>query len=527
MPRRSPTPAAFLISLSISLSATSIVYAQSPDLAHPPAPAAVVQVESGRLQGSEPAPGVRAYLGVPYAQPPIGPLRWRPPQPVDAWTGIRPALQHGNPCPQQKFGWNNGSAEHGNEDCLFLNVWAPAAGGRHPVMVYIHGGSNVAGSAAEELSNGLTLVPRGVVLVTLDYRLGIFGFMRTPALDAESGHQASGDYGLMDQIAALRWVQKNIAGFGGDPGNVTVFGQSAGSVDTGLLMCSPLARGLFTRALEESGQVLGLMPTATREESEEAWAPVAKALGPNLAAMRAASTEEVLKADAGAPKPPPFRFWGHREASVDGWVLTELPAATFARGGEAPVPLVIGSNVQEIVPRDQPADVTKQSMGDQLGAADVAKLEAIYANPGADPLLGNMGARWQTDRDFRCAVRQVAAWHAAHGFPTYVYQFDRPVPGKQYAEHSSELMFVFHYFPAHTETAADDAVSNELQEYWATFARTGSPAGAAGLPDWPRFSSPAGSYLHFEATSTTPVVAHDLGGGACEVLAGDNLPGSH
>jgi para-nitrobenzyl esterase len=289
----------------IALALGAAAYGQ---VRYTPAATAIVTVEGGRLQGAEPAPGVRAYLGIPYAKPPIGPLRWWPPQPLAPWTGIRLAIAHGNPCPQQKFGWNNSSAEHGNEDCLFLNVLASATGSKHPVMVYIHGGSNVAGSAAEELSSGFALVPRGIVLVTLDYRLGIFGFLRTPALDAESPHHSSGNYGLLDQIAALRWVQKNIARFGGDPANVTVFGQSAGSVGTGLLMASPLARGLFARALEESGQVVGLMPTATKEQSESAWAPVADSLGQNLTAMRSTSTADILRADKNAPKPPPENF---------------------------------------------------------------------------------------------------------------------------------------------------------------------------------------------------------------------------
>jgi len=492
---------------------------------YPPSATAIVKVENGRLQGAEPAPGVRAYLGIPYAKPPLGPLRWRAPQPFGPWTGIRPAIAHGNPCPQQKFGWNNNSAEHGNEDCLFLNVWAPAKGSKHPVMVYIHGGSNVAGSAAEDLSNGFALVPRGIVLVTFDYRLGIFGFLRTPALDAESPHHASGNYGLLDQIAALKWVQKNIAEFGGDPANVTVFGQSAGSVDTGLLMASPLARGLFARALEESGQIVGLMPTATTAQSESAWAPVAHSLGENLAAMRSASTTDILTADKNAPKPPPENFWGYRGASVDGWVLPALPASIFAEGKEAPVPLLIGSNVQEIVPENQPAEWTKHLIETSVGRKRAPQLEAIYARPSANPLEGDMGARFQTDRDFRCPVLQVAIWHASHGFPTFVYQFDRSIGTDKPAQHSSELRFVFGYFPTHIETFADDAVANILQTYWVAFARTGKPE-SPGLPQWSRFSLPSGNYLHFLSSAVMPMTDTNLGGEACTILTGNALPAS-
>ncbi len=501
-----------------------------------PNPAAIVELTTGKLQGAEPAAGVRAYLGIPYAKAPVGPLRWRPPQPfgklsVDPATP-RPATAHGAPCAQQKFGWNNGSAEHGTEDCLFLNVWSPAAGARHPVMVYVHGGSNTAGSAAEELSNGLQLVPRGVVLVTLDYRLGIFGFLRTPALDAETASGASGNYGLLDQIAALHWVHDNIAAFGGDPANVTLFGQSAGAVDTGLLMASPLARGLFQRALEESGQVLGLMPTATRQQSEDAWAPVAKALGSDLRTMRQASTAEVLVAERDAPKPPPENFWGYRGASVDGYVLPAPPARIFAEGHEAPVPLVIGSNVQEIVPRGQSTAEANHLIEYAVGPQRAPALEAIYAQPPANPLEGDMGARFQTDRDFRCPVRQVATWHASHGFPTFVYQFDRSAGSAKAAQHSSELRFVFGFpnaasNPTHVVLADDSTVATELQTLWTTFARTGTPTPAVGLPDWPQFDPVQGNYLHFASDSTQPVVAGELGGASCSLLRGDLLPGSH
>lgn len=509
-----------------TFSAVALVAVANAQIRYQPAASAIVQVEGGRLQGAEPAHGIRAYLGIPYARPPIGKLRWQPPQPVAPWTGIRSATAHGMPCPQQKFGWNNSSAERGNEDCLFLNVWAPASGSKYPVMVYIHGGSNVAGSAAEELSNGLALVPRGVVLVTFDYRLGIFGFFRTQELDTESPHHASGNYGLMDQIAALQWVQKNIARFGGDPANVTIFGQSAGSVDVGLLMTSPSARGLFARALEESGQIVGLMPTATKAQSESAWAPVAQALGRNLAAMRSDSTADLLKADKNAPKPPRENFWGDRGASIDGWVLPSLPARIFATGKEAPVPLLIGSNVQEIVPEDQPDEQTRHLIEAAVGPQKAAKLETIYAVPPDDSLEGNIAARFQTDRDFRCAVRQVAAWHASNGFPTFVYQFDRSVGSDKPAQHSSELDFVFGYFPSHKETSADNTVANILQAYWTTFARAGKPE-ASGLPLWPRFSAESGNYLHFASTTTTPTASTDLGGKPCTILTGSMLPASH
>ena len=270
--------------LLLKITAVSLAFIASSSTTHgqvhyEPSLTARVSTKEGRLQGAEPAPGVHAYLGIPYARPPVGLLRWQPPQAYPAWKDLRSAVSHGSPCAQQKFGWNNSSADHGTEDCLFLNVWAPATGSKHAVMVYIHGGSNVAGSAAEELSNGLTLVPNGIVLVTLDYRLGIFGFFRNSALDTSLPTIRRVITVCWIRLPALHWVKRNIASFGGDPSNVMLFGQSAGAVDTGLLMASPLARGLFSRALEESGQVAGLMPTATMEQSEDAWASVASALG--------------------------------------------------------------------------------------------------------------------------------------------------------------------------------------------------------------------------------------------------------
>lgn len=510
------------LALVVPFACVATVFAQTSFEA---APAAVVDIDSGRLQGSEPAPGVRAYLGIPYAQPPLGDLRWQPPQPVAHWAGTRPALEHERPCAQQDAGWNKADAARGGEDCLHLNVWAPASGGKYPVMVYLHGGSNIAGSASEGVGTGVALVSHEIVFVSVDYRLGIFGFLSSPELDAESPRHTSGDYGLMDQIAALEWVRRNIAAFGGDPGNVMLFGQSAGSVDTGLLMASPRARGLFQRALEESGQIVGLMPTATKEQSEQAWSPVVKQLGSTVAAMRAAPLAEVMKADADAPKTPPEAFGGHRGASVDGWTLTELPAKTFADGHEAPIPLVLGVNVQEIVSHGADASWMDHLMTANVGAANAKKLEAIYAAPGSDPLLGDMGARYATDRDFRCPVVQVATWHASHGFATYVYQFNRPDPDQKTAQHSSELMYVFHYLPPNA-TPEDREIATLLESYWTAFARTGAPAGGPGVPAWPRFNVAAKNYLEFPAVSAHAKVSENLGGEACQVLSGDVLPGT-
>ena len=500
--------------LSLATAACIVLNAQS---VYPPSSNAHVIVVEGALQGAEPAPGILAFLGIPFAKPPLGDLRWQPPQPFDAWSGERIAVRHGNPCPQQDFGWNKSSLEHGNEDCLYLNVWAPAQAHDLPVLVYIHGGGNVAGSAVEELSSGFKMAPRGVVLVTFDYRLGIFGFLRTPELDAESPHHASGNYGLLDQIAALEWVHRNIARFGGDPNKVTILGQSAGAVDAGLLMTSPLARGLFRGVVEESGQVLGLMPTATKEESENAWIPVARMIGPNLKAMRLASTAEVMAADKAAPPNPPVEWWGFRGASVDGWVLPEEPWRVVAEGKEAPVPLLLGIDVQEIVPGGQSAEQLRHAMAATVGSEDAARLQAIYDATPADSPLGSAGTRWATDHDFRCAVRQVASWHTAHGSPTFVYQFDRPLPGNPVAYHTTELFFAFDYFfPPAKPSAEDEQVADMMGRYWTDFVKNGAPASAA---EWPRYTADGkGPYLHIPISGTKNDVQQDLGGNTCPII---------
>ena len=479
-----------------------------------PSPDVRVTIAQGTLEGTEPSPGIFAYLGIPFAEAPVGDLRWRPPQPAKAWKGVRIADSHGSPCAQRSEGWNRWDAEHGAEDCLHVDVWTPAHAHELPVLVYIHGGSNLAGDG---FADGRPLVRDGVVLVTMDYRLDIFGFFRTPELDRESAHQASGDYGLLDQIAALRWVRDNIAKFGGDPGKVTTFGQSAGAVDTGLLLTSPLARGLFRAALEESGQVLGLMPTATKEESEIAWSPVAKALGPTLAAQRAQSTAQVLAVDERAPKPPPVTWWGYRGASVDGWVLPEMPWRVYMEGHEDPVPLVMGTNAREIVPESQTIGQLRHVMAETVGYKDAARLESFYENHPSD-LLGSINARFATDHDFHCAIRLLAAWHASHGFPTWVYRFDRPDPGESSAIHTSELFYLFDAFPGRAKPTAEDMkIGDDLDRYWARLAIDGEPASEQA---WPRYSAAHfGPWLDIPKSGTEiHAESAPFGGEACAIM---------
>ncbi len=478
-----------------------------------PSPRARVTLAQGALEGIEPSPGIFAYFGIPFAQPPVGDLRWKPPQPPRAWQGTRIADHHGAPCPQLDEGWNHWDSQHWSEDCLHLDVWTPAGAHNLPVMFYIHGGSNLAGDG---FADGKPLVRHGVVFVSVNYRMDIFGWFRTPELDAESPRRASGDYGLLDQIAALQWVHDNIAKFGGDPSKVMIFGQSAGAVDTGLLLASPLARGLFRAALEESGQVLGLMPTSAQGESETAWAPVAKALGATLAAQRAMPAAQVMAIDAQAPKPASVNWWGYRGASVDGWVLPEMPWRVYQDGKEAPVALVLGTNVQEIVPEGETLNDLRHDMAEILGYKAAAQLETLYDKT-PDPLLGTPETRFETDHDFHCAVRLLAAWHASHGFPTWVYRFDRPDPGDASAIHTSELYYVFSFQHKVKPSPQDMEIAHAMHEYWTSFAKNAVPTGPAA---WPQYQAKQfGPWLKIPKTGTD-IHADDtpFGGDACAIM---------
>ncbi len=482
--------------------------------AYAPIPKARVTIAQGALEGTEPAPGIFAYLGIPFAQPPVGNLRWRAPQPPKPWHGTFLADSHGAPCPQLDEGWNHWDTLHYSENCLHLDVWTSAHARNLPVMVYIHGGSNLAGDG---FSSGLPLVTHGVVFVTIEYRLDIFGFYRTAALDKASAHHTSGDYGLLDQIAALQWIHNNIARFGGNPNKVMIFGQSAGAVDTGLLLTSPLARGLFTSALEESGQVLGLMPTATKSESEIAWAPVSRALGPTLAAQRALTAAQVLAIDKQAPLPPPVTWWGYRGASVNGWVLPQMPWRVYQAGKEDPVPLILGTNAREIVPTGQTSRQLAHVMAETLGYKAAARLDADYLNH-PSPLLGSPSARFATDHDFHCAIRLLANWHAAHGYPTWVYRFDRPDPGQTSAFHTSELFYLLNFFPGHAKpTPQDLRIGRDLDLYWSSFAKTGVPTGPAA---WPRYTAAQHApWLDIPKSGTDIHAVHaPFGGEACAIM---------
>jgi para-nitrobenzyl esterase len=481
----------------------------------------LVAVTGGRIRGRLAPDGGAAFKGVPFARPPLGDLRWREPRPVKPWAGVREAAQFRAACTQLSEGWNRRDVAGSAEDCLYLNVatpeWPPKA--PRPVMVWIHGGSNTAGSGEAAAFDQRTLVRRGLVLVTINYRLGALGFLAHPELTRESPHHASGNYGLMDQIAALRWVRDNIARFGGDPGNVTVAGESAGAFDIGLLMTSPLVRGLFHRAIAESGAVAGFNGSVTAARAAETGRKLAVQLkAPDGAAIRYLRTlppEDILQAAR-------IASGGDRtglETSVDGWVLLRPPADVFAEGHSLPVPLITGSNAQE-TGGPEPAEKLREKIRRTYG--DLAdRALTLYGLAGAgegqsDPLYGVPGTQWSTDTEFRCPSTAEAVWHAAAGHPTYQYEFERPQPGKPATAHASELNFLFGTWDRDVRLAPiDQEISEQMQAYWTNFSRTGDPNGD-GLSPWPKFRVNSQAYLAF--TSNGAATKSEMRRAFCEVF---------
>lgn len=469
-------------------------------LAHVPAHSGtgpVVLVDGGLIEGERLPGGRLAFRGVPFAAPPIGALRWRPPQPVRRWSGVRPAVRSAPACAQLSDGWNKANADYSSEDCLYLEVATPAEkpAAPMPVIVWIHGGSNKAGGGAGTIAS--SILAHGIVLVSIQYRLGALGFLAHPALTAESRWHASGNWGLMDQQAALRWVRRNIAHFGGDPDNVTIAGESAGAEDVSLLTISPLARGLYAKAIEESGTAsFGFPPRdlATSERYGEEIAQAAGAGAQTAAALRALPVSAILHAERAVHYPGLVEngtVW--LQTTVDGHVVPDDPARLFAAGRINPGPLLVGWNAREIDFFHDP-QAARAALQQTWGAAAEPKLRSYgldRADPAADPRLGPAPLRVATDLVFRCPTRFVALSRARVARPTWLYQFDYAAPGRQ-VSHASELPFVFGR-PGDGTIPAD---APPMQAYWARFARTGDPNGP-GLPFWPRFDLQTGPAMLF------------------------------
>jgi para-nitrobenzyl esterase len=418
------------------------------------------------------------------------------------------------------------AAEISKEDCLFLNVWTPEwpPNSRKPVMVWIPGGGNYAGGSTggitDRVYDGENLARRGVVLVTLDYRLGSFGFFAHPELTRESSQHASGNQGFLDQIAALKWVRDNIARFGGDANNLTIFGQSAGSLDVSVLMTSPLSRGLFRRAIGESGTVLlvGDPPTLRQAEkrgetSAARWKAPAGASRKDLRALAAA---DILAADLAIP-PPSFGV------TIDGYVFPKNPAEVFATGQEHRVALLLGSNSRERIPGSTPPPDLKRAIEEAYGPV-AGRAQTLYVG-GTDPLYGTPADQWVTDTSFHCPAVAQGAWHAAAGNPTFAYEFAHVPAGSEAlgSTHGSELSYVFGTLgqgivgmgPLARATEVDMQISDVMQQYWINFASTGNPNGRT-LPLWPRFENPSRAYIQF--TDAGPTAKEGLRRPFCDVF---------
>ena len=465
--------------------------------------APLVRIDSGPLRGVTDQ-GVASFRNIPYAAPPVGKLRWRPPQAPKAWAKVRDAGAFGPICPQNYNASDNGVGPlPASEDCLTLNVWTPAIeGSRRPVMVWIHGGGFVNGSASAPLYDGDALARQGVVVVTLNYRLGWLGFFAHPALSAAQPGEPLGNYGLMDQIAALKWVRRNIAVFGGDPDNVTIFGESAGGMSVNKLMISPAARGLFQKAIVQSGLGRESNPRlkATNREgfpsAEAQGEALVKRLGlnnPTPDQLRALPVEKIL-ADG-----DPYRSsgWG---PIIDGEILTADVDDAFQQGLEAPVPYLVGSNSLEFPPPDS-ADADRQWGQTRLPAKTREAIAKAYGDPEAFRL------NIVSDVLFTEPARLLASLHAARA-PTFVYRFSMlstSVRDRFHgAPHASERQYVFQTLEASTwPTGEDDRQVSELMSaYWVAFAKSGDPNGGGRLI-WPLFE-PEGLLLDF--TADGPVI---------------------
>ena len=476
------------------------------------AAAPVASTTGGQLTGkSATVEGVALdeFLGIPFAAPPVGALRWKPPQPAPAWQGVRQAQAFGAQCMQlglydDMVFRSNGMAE----DCLYLNVWTPAghSSGKLPVLVYFYGGGFNGGDGSEKRYDGASLATRGIVTVTVNYRLGVFGFMAHPALTAESPDHASGNYGLLDQTAALQWVKANIAAFGGDPAQVTIAGESAGSMSVSGHMASKLSRGLFARAIGESGAMFAPLAPPDRALGEALTERFAAAIGkPSIAELRAMSARELLEA---ARTQKNFHFG----PVIDGRFLTQAPEETFQAHQQADVPLLLGSNSQEgacaELLNDTPlgAKNYRQYVASRFGA-NAGKILAQYpANSDAQALKSCTDLA--SDLHIAHSTwRWMELQHRTGKAPVWFYYYAQPRPAKRKpaagdrpdagAVHSAEIEYALGNLDGnlvYAWTEADRTTSHVMESYFANFIIHGDPNGKS-LPAWPAVAEQGGGLL--------------------------------
>ncbi|HVY76525.1 MAG TPA: carboxylesterase family protein [Puia sp.] len=471
--------------------ASSLVFAQSDKHAI----TTQVKVQSGVLEGIN-ASGILMFKGVPFAQPPVGDLRWREPQPVRPWSGIRKADHFGPRAMQLPlFSDMQFRSDGMSEDCLYLNVWTPAKteADRLPVLVYFYGGGLVAGDGSEYRYDGESMARRGIVTVTVNYRLSVFGFFSHPELTRESPHHASGNYGLLDQAAALQWVKQNIRAFGGDPNWITIAGESAGSFSVSALMASPLSANLIAGAIGESGSLLGFQKPQTLSAAEKQGEAFADSLGVHsLRELRSLSADQIIKASE------KFRRGGY---TIDGYFLPESAADIFKSGKQAKVPLLAGWNSQEgswesILGENPPTAANYRQAVERLYKDKAQEVLKLYAVSNDDEVKA-VATALASDRFIAFGTWNWLDIHArTGGKPVYRYHYERPRPATREATgsspasgavHSAEIEYALGNLPTNRVfdwQPEDYEVSAIMQAYFANFIKTGNPNGL-GLPHWP------------------------------------------
>jgi len=492
------------------------------------APAAVpladpLKIDTGLISGTVvgESQDIHVYKGIPFAALPVGDLRWKPPQPVVSWQGIKECTEFG-PAPMGYYSSSFPYYSEPSEDCLYINVWTPAkmTGDRLPVMVWIYGGYLRFGEGSSPGYDGVNLASRGVVLVTFNYRVGPLGFLAHPLLSKESEHNSSGNYGLLDQIAALQWVQKNIAAFGGDPNRVTIFGQSAGAISVLGLMVSPLAKGLFQRAISESPYESTAWADIREDKygqqaQEKMGEQLAQDLGcgtaPDpIACMRAKSAQEVM--DKGKP-PAKVGDPGYNYVlCVDGWVIPDLPLNLFEAGKQQDVPLLIGSTADEWALFQMLSRPTLDAYQKYVNSTFGDKAQQVLT---MYPASNDNEAKASEEEvitlySFTCPAKTYAGAMSNVESPAYFYQFSRVPPGAKAlgAFHALDINYVFGNFrpilsPLKAEAyfnSADRALSGTVMDYWTTFATAGDP-NKAGLTQWPAYDASAGQYMDLGDTA--------------------------
>ncbi|MHB8162874.1 MAG: carboxylesterase/lipase family protein [Methanoregula sp.] len=464
----------------------------------------IVKTEAGSVAGIQ-QDGLQVYHGIPFAAPPTGDLRWRPPAPVKPWDGVKEAKEYSATCPQP----GSPAPLNMSEDCLYLNVWTPAQGAdeKLPVMVFFFGGGFKEVAFNMPTYNGTTLAKKGVIVVTPNYRLGALGFLAHPQLDAESPHNASGNYGIMDQQTALQWVQRNIDKFGGDPSRVTIFGQSAGAESVLVHVASPTSKGLFSQAIVESGPfwangaiIDATHPKAYAEQFGTEFATSLGYSGPDaIAQMRKVSPEALINA---TPSPSPGFWTTHTvqfEPTVDGWILPDSMDNLYLSHKENPVPLMIGNNANDGTTLSAGANMTVSEyvsfIGGRFGKDADVVLTKYPANSTAEVQLRL--AQIMTDYDFSDSVKFAAGSMGDISPDTYVYRYSYILPGQPNgAFHGSETLLLFG-----VPVPADPAVASNVVDLWTRFAKTGNPNGGMNIT-WPNYTREKGQYLDINVTTT-------------------------